>query len=143
MIPGVIRTIVIGIFRRGDQLLVCEGFDKVKENYYYRPPGGSIKFGERAEEALKREIQEELGAEIDIWLYRGSLENIFVCDGIKGHEIVLIYEAKFRDPVFYQRDEMSAVEDNSEVFKVVWKRNNDFDDDHRLVPEGIERYLNE
>jgi 8-oxo-dGTP pyrophosphatase MutT (NUDIX family) len=143
MIPGKIRTIVIGIFRRGDQLLCCEGFDKVKKNYYYRPPGGSIEFGERAEDALKREIREELGAEIDIWLFRGSFENIFVCDGIKGHEIVLIYEAKFRDPIFYQRDEMSAVEDNGEVFKAVWKGRNDFDADHRLVPEGIERFLNE
>lgn len=143
MIPGKIRTIVIGIFRRADQLLVCEGFDKVKENYYYRPPGGSIEFGERAEDALKREIREELGAEIDIWLFRGSFENIFVCDGFPGHEIVLIYEAKFRDPIFYQRDEMSAVEDNGEVFKAVWKGKNDFDADHRLVPEGIERFLNE
>jgi 8-oxo-dGTP pyrophosphatase MutT (NUDIX family) len=141
MILGKIRTIVIGIFRRDDQLLVCEGFDKVKKNYYYRPPGGSIEFGERAEDALKREIQEELGAEIDIWLFRGSLENIFVCDGMPGHEIVLIYEAKFRDSNFYQRNELSAVEDNGEVFKAVWKGKNDFDADHRLVPEGIERFL--
>jgi 8-oxo-dGTP pyrophosphatase MutT (NUDIX family) len=141
MIPGVIRSIVIGIFRRDDQILVGEGFDKVKKNYYYRPPGGSVEFGERAEDALKREIREEFGADIDIWLFRGSFENIFVCDGIPGHEIVLIYETKFRDQSFYQLDEMNAVEDNGEVFRAVWKGMKDFDADHRLVPEGIERLL--
>jgi 8-oxo-dGTP pyrophosphatase MutT (NUDIX family) len=123
MIPGKIRTIVIGIFRRDDQLLCCEGFDKVKKNYYYRPPGGSIEFGERAEDALKREIREDFGADIDIWLFRGSFENIFVCES------------------FYQHDEISAVEDNGEVFRAVWKGKDDFDADHRLVPEGIERFL--
>jgi hypothetical protein len=73
--------------------------------------------------------------------FLGSHENLFVCDGIRGHEIVLIYEAVFRDEGFYQRDDLVAVEDNGEEFKAVWKGPEDFDEDHRLVPEGMERFL--
>ena len=113
----------------------------MKKNHYYRPPGGSIEFGEQAEETLRREIKEEFGAEIDVGRFLGSYENIFVCDGIKGHEIVLIFEARFREQCFYQKNEMNAVEDNGEAFKAVWKGLNDFDEGHRLVPEGLERFL--
>ena len=64
MAPTHIRVIAIGIFTRGTELLVFQGYDKVKGSFYYRPLGGGVEPGERAADALRREIREELGEEI-------------------------------------------------------------------------------
>lgn len=40
MTKGIIRPLVICIFKRDDTILVAEGYDSVKDDYYYRPIGG-------------------------------------------------------------------------------------------------------
>ncbi|MEZ4584157.1 MAG: hypothetical protein R3A10_21410 [Caldilineaceae bacterium] len=42
MTPTHIRVIAIGIFTRGTELLVFQGYDKVKGSFYYRPLGGGV-----------------------------------------------------------------------------------------------------
>jgi hypothetical protein len=32
-----IRPLAIGIFRRDDRILVCEGYDPIKQQTFYRP----------------------------------------------------------------------------------------------------------
>ena len=53
-----IRPLAICLFSRGDQILVAEGFDPVKDETFYRPLGGAIEFGERAVQTLARELSE-------------------------------------------------------------------------------------
>jgi len=77
-----IRAIAIGIFRRGDRILVGHGHDAVKGERYCRPPGGAIEFGERAAHALRREMLEEVRAEIDEPRLLGVLENTFMLEGV-------------------------------------------------------------
>ena len=62
--PSVVRLIAIGIVRRGDELLLMAVRSDDGAIKGYRPLGGSIEFGERAAEALKREFVEELGLAI-------------------------------------------------------------------------------
>ncbi|MBI5949189.1 MAG: NUDIX domain-containing protein [Chloroflexi bacterium] len=120
---GRIRPIAIAIFRRGDdELLVLEGYDRVKQQHFVRPAGGGIEFGERAEDAVRREIREELGAEIDNVRLLGTTENIYVFEDEPGHEVVFVYEADFRDPAFYAREVIDAFEDSGEPFRLVWVR---------------------
>lgn len=85
-----IRPLAICVFRRGERILVAEGYDRVKGERFYRPLGGAIKFGEYAPVALVREIQEELGMGISGLRYLGTLENLFTYEGQQGHEIVLV-----------------------------------------------------
>lgn len=44
--PDRIRPIAIGIFRRGDSILVELGQDPATGEHFCRPPGGEIEFGE-------------------------------------------------------------------------------------------------
>ncbi len=69
-------------------LLVC----KNKTEGHSFLPGGHVEFGEKAEQALKRELKEEMGLETEIRQFAGIVENMFTQDGITHHEVKLIYE---------------------------------------------------
>jgi 8-oxo-dGTP pyrophosphatase MutT (NUDIX family) len=89
------RPLVLGIFRRGHLVLVGEGHDRVKDSSFYRPLGGEIESGESAEDALIREMREELGAEVRVIRSLGELDNQFVFEGKPGWEQVQVLEAEF------------------------------------------------
>lgn len=135
--PTVIRVIAICLFRRDDQILVFEGFDRVKGTHFYRPLGGGVDAGETSAEAIVREIREELGAEITDLKLVGVLESIFTVDERAGHEIVFVYDGRFVDESFYTRPLIEAVEDNSTVLPATWRPLASFNAQHRLVPEQL------
>jgi len=116
-----IRPIAICVFQHKNRILVFEAYDPVKNETFYRPLGGAIEFGEHSSIAVKREIKEEIGAEICNLSFSGSIENIFKCDGKLGHEFVQVYEADFVDPEFYGRESFPGFEDDGSEFVVVWK----------------------
>jgi len=60
-----IRPLAICVFRHNDRILVAEGYDSIKDEYFYRPLGGGIEFGESSVETICRELMEELNAEVD------------------------------------------------------------------------------
>ena len=116
-----IRPLVICLFRHKNHILVMEGYDPVKQQTFYRPLGGGIEFGEHSAIALRRELREELGAEITTPRYLGTLENIYTYANRPGHEIVLVYDAAFVDPSFYVPPRVQGVEDNGKPFYAHWK----------------------
>jgi ADP-ribose pyrophosphatase YjhB (NUDIX family) len=105
-----IRIRVICVFRRGDTILVSVARDPRNGGRYARTIGGGVHVGERTEEALRREIREELGAEIDRPRLLGVLENIFTIEERQVHEIVFVYDAEFADPAFAERCEIEVNE---------------------------------
>lgn len=86
------KTLAICVLRRGDSILVAEGYDRVRGETFYRPLGGKVEFGEHGHQALSRELREEIGAEIINIRSIGLVENIFLYEGKPGHEIVLVSE---------------------------------------------------
>lgn len=120
MKPGQIRPIAIGIFRRGDQILVFEGHDPASGEVFYRPLGGAIEFGEYGHQALAREVREEIDAEIENLRYLGLSENLFGFAGQLGHEIVLIYEADLVGSAIREQDATTGKEDDGSPMKVLW-----------------------
>jgi len=84
--------------------------DAVKGERFCRPPGGAIEFGERAADALRREIREEVRAEIEEPRLIGVLENLFQLEGVAKHELVFVYDAAFVEPHFYQMESVPLFE---------------------------------
>jgi len=136
-----IRPIAIAVFRDSDRILVFEGHDPTKRETFYRPLGGGIEFGERAQDCLAREIREELHAEIADVTYVGTLQNIFTCDGQVGHEIVLVYEARLVDPRLYHLDVLRG-QDDGKPFVALWKSLREFRAGAApLYPNGLLGFL--
>lgn len=112
--------------------------DSVEGDYFYRPLGGTIEFGERGADAAAREIVEELGAQVHNVRWLGTIENLFVVHGRTGHEIVMVYEADFVDESMYRRNPIWGQEDDGSPIKAVWKAMDDFrGGTSRLVPDGL------
>jgi len=126
MKPARIRTIAIGIFRKDDCIFVAEGYDPAKGETFYRPLGGSIAFGERGQQALARELHEEIKVEATNLRYLGTIENIFTYNGQAGHEIVLVYQGDFADKAIYKKTMVFGYEDGGGAFKAVWKSLDEF-----------------
>lgn len=138
MKKGIIRPLVICIFQKDDSILVAEGYDSVKGDYYYRPIGGGIEYGEKSAEALIREVQEEIETDIFNLKYLGTLENIFTFNGEVGHEIVQVYDASFVDISFYTEDLFEGKEDDGKIFKIMRLPISKFQNGElRLVPDGL------
>jgi ADP-ribose pyrophosphatase YjhB (NUDIX family) len=76
---------------------VAEGRDSVKQQTFYRPPGGTIEFGEQGNETVVRELLEEIDAEVAEPRYIGTLENISTLEGQPEREIVLVCQGDFVD----------------------------------------------
>jgi 8-oxo-dGTP pyrophosphatase MutT (NUDIX family) len=132
-----IRPIAICICRDGDRILVAEGHDSKKGQTFYRPLGGTIEFGERGQDTVRREFREEIGAEVSEVRYLGMLENIFTYEGRGGHEIVLVYDGRLSDRSLYEKDTIQGDELGT-PFKAVWKRLDEFGPGRPPVyPDGL------
>ena len=132
-----IRVIAICIFRHDDHILVAEGFDTIANLPFYRPLGGTVEFGERTEDTVVREIDEELGEAVTDLRLITVLENLFVGEGAPAHEIVFVYDGQFVDRSVYDRPKLLGVEANGEPINAVWRRLDTFDAYYRLVPIGL------
>ncbi len=137
-----IRPIAIGVFRRHGRLLAFEGYDGTKHEQFFRPLGGGIHFGERAADALVRQIREEIGAEIVDIGQLGVLENLFTLEGTRGHEIVYVFDARFADETLYDQAEIEVVESNGERLRAVWLPYRDLPANHPpIYPDGLVELL--
>jgi len=130
---GIVRPAVMGTFRNKDKILVAEGYDSVKNEVFFRPLGGGIRFEEKGTDALKREIMEELRLQIKDIKYLGVIENIFTWEGITGHELILVYDAKFADVTVYDREFLEIYDIHDENVKVFWKAVSDFNENKEIL----------
>jgi len=107
--------------------MVSEEHDPFKGETFYRPLGGGIEFGEHSIDTIRRELMEEIGAKVTDLVYLGTLENIFVFNGIPGHEIVQVYDGALVEPGLYEQAVISGHEaDVNLPMKVIWKRLDEF-----------------
>lgn len=88
MSDGAIELLARGVVVLDSKLLVCH--TKGAENTYL--PGGHVEFGEKARDALVREIQEELGRDASAGRFLGACEHSFIQKGERHCEINMVFE---------------------------------------------------
>jgi 8-oxo-dGTP pyrophosphatase MutT (NUDIX family) len=134
-----IRPIAICLFRHDGKILVFEGYDPRKDETFYRPLGGGIEFGERSVDTIRRELREEIGAEVRNLVYLGTLENIFTFDGKPGHEIVQVYDGVLSESGLYEQAVILGHEVGvEEPFRAMWKSLDEFGPGESILyPDGL------
>lgn len=87
-----IRVVAAIIVKDGRVFATQRGYGEFKDGWEF--PGGKVEVGESPEEALKREILEELDTEVDVGKLLGTIEwdyptfhlsmDCFVCSIVRG-----------------------------------------------------------
>lgn len=134
-----IRPIALGLAIKNNKLLVSEGFDKVKNETFYRCLGGGIEFLEKSEEALKREFLEEINVDIIVKDFLGISENIFTYQGKKAHELILFYSIEISDKNY--QEEYKVIDDHGETI-AKWIDIDEFKNKNKILyPEEVFKYI--
>ena len=100
----VVRPLALALVRRGHEVLVMEVYDAIKAERFYRLLGGGIEFGERAEDAVGRELREETGSDARVGRRLGVVENLGTFEGRRFHEIAFVFDAELMDARLYARN---------------------------------------
>lgn len=115
-----IRPIALGLIRYQGHIFVSKGNDRVSGQAFYRFLGGGIDFGETSIDALKREFQEEIQAELTNIEYVTCLDNIFTCQGKPGHELIQLFRCDFVDSDFYHLDRTYPLIEGDARHDAIW-----------------------
>ena len=113
---GKIRTSAMAVIQKNGKILACKGYDEIKGEHFYRLLGGGVDFFEKAEDALLREIKEEIGIDIIIKRRLDVVENLFEFNGKKGHEIIFLFEAELPE-IYMNQDSFPLIEPQHEGSK--------------------------
>jgi len=130
------RAVALALIRRDEEILVERGYDTAKTEMFYRLLGGTIEFGELGADAVRRELREELGIEIEVGPRIATIENIFTWEGKPWHEIALVYDCAPGDADLPEGE--WKVPEGGVTHEVCWKRPSDFGaGGERLYPEEL------
>lgn len=140
--PQRLRVIAIAALVYRDHVLCAEGYDAVKGERFYRPLGGEVEFGERAADAVVRELAEETGFEVEVVDALGVQENLFTFRGEPGHEVVFEFVARFLDGA--GPADLSSIEadEGGETFVAKWLPLAELiAGEHRVYPDALSERL--
>ena len=108
---------------------------------YHRLIGGSVELGETHREAIIREIEEELGAEILDLVHLSTIENIFRFNGGLGHEIVALYTGRLSPMPAVEGGTLT--ESDGSTVPVVWRPFADADATVPLYPLAASEWIHD
>lgn len=125
-----------GVLIHNNKLLVHKNIN----SDHYAIVGGRVEIGESSEETIKREVQEELGKDIEIIECIGTIENFFESKDSKYHEILFVHKIEF------ENDEDKTIEyalDNKEGKDYLHYEWLELDklDNYNLVPSVIKQIV--
>lgn len=89
-----IRNVAVGLVVRDGHVLAEEYRGRSLGHPFLRLPGGGVEFGETADQAVRRELREELGAEATDVEPLAVVENIFASATKTGHEIMHVFAVR-------------------------------------------------
>lgn len=105
---------------------------------YHRLIGGSVEFGESHQDAIRREVEEELGAAIEDLVLLTVVENIYTVDGEPGHEIVFLYSGRLNPA---PSAGAYLVENDGTTAPIVWRSITGGGEALPLYPSAAQRWV--
>ena len=109
---------------------------------HYALLGGRVAIGENSEEALRREIMEELGKEIEINCYVTTIENLFEMKNSKYYEILFVHEIECKDEEDKKILETMPNKEGKEYLRYEWVDIDELDK-YDLRPKAMKKILKE
>ena len=132
-----VRALALGLPFRDGRLLVSAVTRDDGTEIGWRPLGGGIDFGEPAETAVRRELEEEIQAEVAVRRLLGVFENIYSHQGQTGHEVVFAFEVTLIRPGRAVAEDF-IVEDGGFRDRAAWVPITDFTEGRKtLLPEAL------
>src|SRR5260370_19590095 len=120
------RQAALCVFRREDVFLVAEIRDPLTGVVLHRPPGGGVEEGESPEEAVRRELEEELGVRLTGLRLLCKVDHIWFWKGREVRERAWLFLANSSDDERLSRGETpDLVEAGGERIKTLWRSIND------------------
>ena len=108
---------------------------------HYCLPGGRVKIGESSDNTVKRELKEELGKEIEILNYIATIENFFILDNKKYHEIFFIHKAEFVNDEDKKIEYIMYNMEGKEYLRYEWLDLEKIDE-YNILPHCVNKILN-
>lgn len=137
-----------GVFVNNNKILL----HKMRDDDFWTLPGGRVKLLESSEDAIKREISEELGENAQVNRLLWMVENFFEIDKKNYHEILTIYYLKpsKESSLLNKKDMFNGIEGERLVYK--WFDIDELDDlnvkpkflklNLKCLPESMEHIIN-
>ena len=113
----------------GDYILNCRSvgiiignnkilFQKKISDKCWALPGGKIKIGETGEDAIRREMNEELGISLCNVKIHSVSENFFEINGVKYHRYIFSYILDVnKNNYIFNNEEFNGLEKNDLIYK--------------------------
>lgn len=109
---------------------------------HYALVGGRVQIGENSAKTVKREIQEELGKNIEITSYIATIENFFEMKGSKYHEILFVHQAEFINDEDKEIEYTLKNKEGKDYLQYEWLDLNKIEE-YPLYPKAIQTILKE
>lgn len=113
---------------------------KAEGKEYYALLGGRVKSGESTKDALKREVLEEIGKEIEVIEPFTFIENFFEMKNYNYHELLISYKAEFKNEIDKKLEEKIENIETDKNIVYEWKEINDIEN-IELKPKEIKKVL--
>jgi ADP-ribose pyrophosphatase YjhB (NUDIX family) len=92
-----VRALII----KNRKILVCQ----TQGRGYFFLPGGHVEFGETMQDALRREMYEEMDAKVLKSQFIGGVENLFEQGGERKHEVSFVFHVDIDLDVVASKEE--------------------------------------
>ncbi len=116
------RQAALCLLQHRNAFLVAEIQDPHTSLVLHRPPGGGVEEGETPEQAVRRELWEELGITLTTVVQLGAIDHVWFWKGREVRERAWLFLASPSDDARLSRGECPVlIEADGQRIKTVWR----------------------